>query len=126
MFEATRRTPLWVRVPGAPANGKVCREFVEFVDFVPTVGELLSLDVPKNLEGVSFVPLLANPTQPWKQAVFMVQSPDEQVVRNKRYSYMEFKKGPVAIYDLENDPWEIVNLANDPGTRRSEAKWRPC
>ena len=52
--------------------------------------------------------------------------PDEQVVRNKRYSYMEFKKGPVAIYDLENDPWEIVNLANDPGTRRSEAKWRPC
>ena len=115
MLEATRRAPLWVRVPGAPANGKVCREFVEFVDFVPTVGELLSLDVPKNLEGVSFVPLLANPTQPWKQAVFMVQSPDEQVVRNKRYSYMEFKKGPVAIYDLENDPWEIVNLANDPG-----------
>ncbi|MBI5387906.1 MAG: sulfatase [Verrucomicrobia bacterium] len=116
MLEATRRAPLWVRVPGAPANGKVCREFVEFVDFVPTVGELLGLDVASNLEGTSFAPLLLNPTRPWKSAVFMVQSPNEQVVRNKRYSYMELKSGPVpaALYDLEKDPWETVNLADDP------------
>jgi integrase len=25
---------LWVRVSGAPANGQVCRQFVEFVDFI--------------------------------------------------------------------------------------------
>jgi arylsulfatase A-like enzyme len=124
MLESTHRAPLWVRVPGAAGRGKVCREFVEFVDFVPTVGELLDLDVASNLEGVSFAPLLANPSQPWKRAVFMVQSPEEQVVRNQRYRYMEFKKGPVpaALYDLEKDPWEIVNVADDPGyaTARNE------
>lgn len=124
MFEATRRAPLWVRVPGATGSGKVCREFVEFVDLVPTVCELLDLDVPPHLEGLSFAPLLANPNLPWKRAVFMVQSPAEQVVRNTRYSYLEFEKGPVpvALYDLETDPWETVNLAEDPAHAKARGE----
>ena len=93
MLESTRRAPLWVRVPGGPANGQVCREFVEFVDLMPTVGELVGLDLPSNLEGLSFAPLLANPSQPWKKAVFMVENEDNQVVRTRKFSYMEFGKG---------------------------------
>ncbi|MBM3852599.1 MAG: hypothetical protein FJ399_05530, partial [Verrucomicrobia bacterium] len=134
MLEETRRAPLWVRVPGAPGNGQVCREFVEFVDFVPTVAELAGVSAPANLEGVSFAPLLANPARPWKKAVFMVETPDNQVVRNRRFSYLEFKQGPVpaALFDLEKDPWETVNRADDPAyaqTRREmaallQAGWR--
>ena len=117
LLEATRRAPLWVRVPGAPANGKVCHEFVEFVDFVPTLGELLGLNLPSNLEGTSFAPLLVNPAQPWKTAVFQVQTPGDQMVRTAQYSYLEFKDGnvPAALYDMQKDPWETVNLADDPG-----------
>lgn len=124
MLEATRRAPLWVRVPGAPANGKVCREFVEFVDFVPTLGELLGFQVAPNLEGTSFAPLLVDPARPWKTAVFQVQSPTEQMVRNQRYSYLQFDDGPVpaALYDLEKDPWETVNLAKDPAYAKTRAE----
>jgi arylsulfatase A-like enzyme len=116
MLEATRRVPFIVRVPGAPANGKVCREFVEFVDLVPTLGELVKLDLPGNLEGTSFVPLLVNPDQPWKKAVFMVDGDGGQMVRTRPYSYLELKKGPVptALYDLEKDPWEVINVVDDP------------
>lgn len=116
MLEATRRVPLIVRVPGAPASGKVCRELVEFVDLVPTLGELVKLDLPGNLEGTSFVPLLSDPDQPWKTAVFMVDGDGGQMVRTRRYSYLELKRGPVrkALYDLEKDPWETVNVIDDP------------
>lgn len=117
MLEATRRAPLWVRVPGAPANGRVCNEFVEFVDLIPTLGDLLDFKVPSAVEGTSFAPLLVNPERPWKKAVFQVTNPLEQMVRTRRYSYLEFKDGPVpaALYDLKKDPWETVNLASDPG-----------
>jgi uncharacterized sulfatase len=119
MLEATHRAPLIVRVPGAPANGKTCDEIVEFVDLVPTLGELLKLDLPKNLEGTSFAPLLVNPQRPWKKAAFIVEDDGDafgECVRTKKYSYMEFKKGPIpaALYDLEKDPWETRNVVDDP------------
>lgn len=116
MLEATRHVALIVRVPGMAGNGKVCREFVEFVDLLPTLGELADLDLPSNLEGTSFVPLLRNPEQPWKQAVFMVDGDGGQMVRTRKYSYLELKKGPVraALYDLEKDPWETINVVADP------------
>lgn len=119
MLEATHRAPLIVRVPGAPANGKTCDEIVEFVDLVPTLGELLKLDLPKNLEGISFAPLLVNPQRPWKKAAFIVEDDGDafgECVRTKKYSYMEFKKGaiPAALYDLEKDPWETRNVVDDP------------
>lgn len=116
MLEATRRVPLIVRVPGAPANGNVCREFVEFVDLVPTLGELAHLELPEGLEGTSFAPLLVNPSRPWKKAVFMVDGDGGQMVRTKKCSYLVLKKGPVsaALYDLERDPWETINVAADP------------
>lgn len=115
MLEATRRVTLIVRVPGAPENGKACGEFVEFVDLVPTLGELLGMRIPGNLEGTSFVPLLADADRPWKSAVFMVDSDGGQMVRTHDYSLLQLKPGKgegptAALYDLRKDPWETVNL----------------
>jgi uncharacterized sulfatase len=128
MLEPTRRVALIVRVPGAPANGQVCREFVEFVDLVPTLGALVGLDLPRNLEGTSFAPLLSDATRPWKKAVFMVGGSGDpgEVVRTRRYSYLEFQNSdkPAALFDLQKDPWETNNVVDDPAyseTRREHA-----
>jgi arylsulfatase A-like enzyme len=128
MLEPTRRVALIVRVPGAPANGRVCREFVEFVDLLPTLGELARLDLPGNLEGTSFAPLLVDPERPWKKAVFMTGGSGDpgEVVRDRRYSYLEYRNGEKpAMFDLEKDPWETKNVADDPayaGARREMAE----
>jgi len=118
MLDATHRAPLIVRVPGAPANGRSCQQIVEFVDLVPTIGDLLKMDLPDNLEGISFAPLLVDPNRPWKKAAFIVEDDGEfgQCVRTTKYSYMEFTKGamPAALFDLEKDPWETKNVVDDP------------
>lgn len=117
MLEATRRVTLIVRAPGHAGNGKTCTQFVEFVDLVPTLADLAGFDVPANLEGTSFRPLLQDPATPWKTAVFMSgNNPQEQVVRNRDFSYMTFKapQVPAALFDLKQDPWETVNVVDDP------------
>ncbi len=119
LFEQSTRVPMIVRVPGNPANGSVCDEIVELVDLVPTMGDLLGMPVPENVEGTSWVPLLADPSRPWKQAAFTVfgNAGEYNSVRTKRHRYTEWQhKGDLIkeLYDLQQDPWETVNLADRP------------
>ena len=99
-FELDTRTPLIVSIPGR-GRGVQTRALVELVDLYPTLVEASGLSLPEGLEGVSLLPLLENPEQPWKSAVFS-QYPrgfesDRPVVmgysiRNHRYRYTEWRR----------------------------------
>jgi arylsulfatase A-like enzyme len=65
-------------------------------NYAKVAGELVRLDLPDNLEGMSLTPLLVNPNQPWKKAVFMVDGDGGQMVRTQKSSYLALKKGPIS------------------------------
>lgn len=122
LFEEVARVPLLVKVPGRTRPGSVCARLVEFVDLFPTLAELCAVKPPDNLEGSSFVPLLAEPERPWKQGAFtIVQHGDVlgRTVRSERYRYTEWGGPEVSeLYDLAADPCSYTNLANQPDYAR--------
>lgn len=71
-YEIATRVPLICWTPNMPesARGRKTDALVELVDLYPTLCELAGLSQPNHLEGHSFVPLLSDPSQPWKQAAF--------------------------------------------------------
>lgn len=71
-YEVATRVPLMIWTPDMPAGsrGKTSEALVELVDMYPTLTELAGLPLPSHLDGKSFVPLLSNPEQEWKEAVF--------------------------------------------------------
>ena len=127
LFEQVTRVPLLVRVPGAAGNGQVCRRIVEMVDLLPTLADFWNIPVPERVEGMSFAPLTADPARPWKKAAFTAHHTGKaRSVRTERYRYTEWERdGAVELYDLQEDPLEQVNRADDPalaGVRAEHAR----
>lgn len=119
LFEECARVPLLVRVPGRTRPATVSPALVELVDLYPTLTELCGVKPPPNLEGTSFAPLFERPERPWKRGAFTVVTRGKdtlgRAVRSQRWRYTEWGGADVAeLYDLQADPHERTNLANDP------------
>ena len=61
MIDGGTRVPCIVRWPGVIPHGRVCKDIVDFSDFLPTLCEAAGVKVPANLnlDGQSFLPQLA-------------------------------------------------------------------
>ena len=118
LFEESARVPLIISAPGLTA-GKASPRTVELVDVYPTLAELAGLTLPAGLHGTSLKPLLANPQAAWTEPaytqVWRGTFPGHSV-RTERWRYTEWANGKqgVELYDHQNDPHELNNLAEDP------------
>jgi arylsulfatase A-like enzyme len=137
-FEGSYHIPLIIRDPFRKAAGHVVDAFTEAVDIVPTALELIGGVVPAHLDGRSLAGFLSDDTpKVWRDAAhweFDFRSITEQVaerhfgvssrqcnlavIRDQRFKYVHFAGGlPPVLFDLQNDPGETVNLAEDSGYR---------
>ena len=121
-MEIDTRVPLIVKGPGVTAGRTDA--LVELIDLYPTVAELTGNEVPKHVEGTSFVPLLSDPDRPWKSAALSYydrRNPDGEgfSIRDARYRYTEWREyetGRVLareLYDHAEGPIAQRNLADD-------------
>lgn len=69
-YELGTRVPMIIWTPNMKTRGEKTDALVELVDIYPTLCELAGLPTPDQLEGKSFVPLLDQPHQAWKEAAF--------------------------------------------------------
>ncbi|MDE0682417.1 MAG: sulfatase-like hydrolase/transferase [Candidatus Poribacteria bacterium] len=119
LFEVALRSPLIVSIPRQEHIGVKTDALVELVDIYPTLCDACQLPLPDQLEGLSMVPVIREPTTPWKSAAFSKTGKEygKQSIRTQRYRYSEFVKSALPrreLYDHNTDPDEKVNIANLP------------
>ncbi len=117
-FEESARVPLIISVPGQKTAGQASLRPVELVDLYPTLAELAGLTPPEHLEGFSLRPLIDDPKAPWSHPAFtQVQRGADpgHSVRTERWRYTEWGFGAKGqeLYDHDDDPHELHNLAGD-------------
>ena len=126
LFDESNRVPLIFAGPGIKGRGASPRT-VEMLDIYPTLVELCNLPQPKHkLEGKSLVPLLTDPKAPRNRPAYsQIQRGTDQTppgpptmgrsVRTERWRYTEWddRNHSTELYDHDNDPQELTNLASD-------------
>ena len=123
LFEGGSSVPLIIDMPGAKGNGRACTRMVQSIDIYRTLAEICHLDVPAGVEGTSLVPLLQDPRGPkWDQPGYTIWSEDGSTihgtaVRTEQWRYAEYGKeaaNGVLLFDMQADPMQLRNLADDP------------
>jgi arylsulfatase A-like enzyme len=116
-YEECVHTPFFVRFPGASA--RTDGHLVSNVDLAPTLAELANTQPGAPVSGRSIVPLLQGQPPPhWRSGVLLEWAGDNQIppwwaVRTADALYVELDTGERELYDLRNDPFELVNVVND-------------
>ena len=138
-YEESIRNPFLLRYPPAAPAGFRPGGLALTVDLAPTLLDLAGVDGGPGIQGRSLVPLLARPEPPadWRESVlvefYTYENPfphlldmDYRAIRTGRFKYIHWVHHPDRdeLYDLEEDPRELRNLAGDPSHQRVKQELR--
>jgi choline-sulfatase len=127
-FEPAVRAALLMRFPALIHPGRATAALVELIDLMPTVLELCGVPAPANLQGRSLVSLLRGRTDVHRERIIAEYADNEEaMIRTERWKLIYCTgarrrqdgyaldtptfKPFIQLYDLDNDPDEMVNLA---------------
>jgi arylsulfatase A-like enzyme len=142
-FDESFHIPMIVRDPDSSADGsrgKVVSQFTETVDMMPTVLAWLGQPVPRACDGHSLLPFLRDGAAPdgWRSEVHyefdfrnvFYSKPEEglglnmdecalAVVQDEGYKYVHFAAQAPLLFDLQQDPAQLTDLAGDDAHART-------
>lgn len=110
VYDHSVRVPLIVAGPGLAA-GQRRTGLCYLLDVYPTLCELAGLPVPPSVEGKSLV------KGKGREEVYYAYRNFQRGIRHndwKLISYNVSGQRTVQLFDMKNDPWETVNLADKP------------
>ncbi len=123
LFEESARVPMIIAAPGTGQHGVVAKTPVGLIDLFPTLADLCDVPAPENLQGQSLVPMLKEPSvkgRGWALSQ-VTRGPRKKrtmgfTLRTPRWRYTEWDHARAGreLYDHENDPRELTNLADVP------------
>lgn len=131
-YEESVKLPLLVRCPELFEGGKTPQQMVQNIDIGPTILAEAGISKPKQMPGVSFIPILKGETAASRKEIFyeyyweydFPMTPTVFGMRTDKYKYIKYQGiwDRNELYDLEKDPDEMYNLIGEPELQETAKK----
>jgi len=120
LYEGGLRIPMIVRWPGRIRPGRVSDQLWYLPDVMPTLAELAGAEPPADIDGISIVPTLLG------EDVVGRKQPQHKFLYWEHGSQVAVRMGDFkAVRPGKNKPFELYDLAADPGEQDNIAAARP-
>jgi len=125
LWERTSNVPFIWAGPGV-AVGERTDVTVSLIDMYPTFVEMCDLPKPdQKLEGKSLAKTLTDPKSAEDRHVLLPHmNPGEYAIINRQWRYIRYGEDGEELYDVQRDPNEWHNLAENPQYARKKAELR--
>ncbi len=133
IYDHSVHVPLIMMGPGICA-GAGRQNLCYLVDIFPTLCDLAELPIPETVEGRSLHPALLDENAPSRESLYFAYTDLQRGVRDKRYKLSEAVvqgERHTQLFDLQEDPSEMFNLAHEPAhkerldqLRQELGRWR--
>ena len=133
MYEHSVHVPLVMSGPGVPQREK--RDALCYlIDIFPTLCDMTGVEIPGSVEGKSLVPAMQNGNEKIRDHLLFAYRHLQRSVRDAHHKLIEYVvegKRTTQLFDLEEDPNELNDLAGDSGhaeklteLRRRLRRWK--
>lgn len=116
LYEHSIKVPLIMSGPGI-GKGQKCDAFCYLLDVYPTLCNLTGVCIPRSVEGKSLAFAIRDQKRKVRDILFFAYRDVQRGVRDERYKLIEYVvkgKSTTQLFDLQADPWELDNLADNP------------
>jgi len=122
-YEESARVPLLIRYPKAIKPNTVISDPIGTPDMYPTIAGLAGVASPVGLDGLDFSGLVTGKAYAPRDYVYLamhyayVPWPGWRAIRTGDYIYARVVDKPWLLFDMKNDPWQMINLIDDPSSK---------
>ncbi len=124
IYEESFRMPFIMRYPAKLKKGQTDQHLISNVDFAPTLLDFAGIKAPEEVQGHSFMKIIeGKEDNNWQDKVYFhyyewpfwhhVQPHYGMRTRNYKIAHFYYNIDVWELYDLEKDPEELHNVANE-------------
>lgn len=121
LYEGGIRVPMIVKWPKVITKANETNHISAFWDVMPTFAEIIGVELTENVDGISFFPTLkGNGNQKKHEYLYWEfhEKGGRLALRKGKWKAVKYNvlKSPgkaIELYDLDSDPMEMYNLANE-------------